>query len=169
MTRDDLADLYRQYGHLVYLRSLSILREESAAKDVLQDVFVRALRYQHSLARSDCPLRWLYRTSERCCFDRLKKDKREVPVGPALISQVAQEGLPNAGGEAREIVMAFLGRFSPKVQQVAVLHYLDGLPQEEIASQLGWSRRTVGKKLAHVRQRARSLAQSLAVSTGGAT
>lgn len=167
MNREELADLYTQFGHLVYLRCLSILRNEAAAKDVLQEVFVRALRYQHSLDRSSCRLRWLYRTAERCCFDRIKKEKREVPVMPEVLSRVAQDGLPDAAAEAREVVLAFLSRFEPKVQQVAVLHYLDGLPQEEIATQLGWSRRTVGKKLTLLRQRARALAQSMAVSVGG--
>ena len=43
----------------------------------------------------------------------------------------------------------------------ALLHYLDELPQDEIARQLGWSRKTVGKKLAQIRAKAHSLARSL--------
>lgn len=161
MTRDHLITLYTRYGHLVFLRCRSILREEAEAKDALQDVFVRALRYERSIDRADCPLAWLYRTAERCCFDRLKKRRRELPVAPEEFAHVAREGLPHNAVEAREVVLAFLDRFDPKVQQVALLHYLDGLPQEEIATQLGWSRRTVGKKLDILRRRAEALARPL--------
>ena len=164
MTRDELIDLYTRYGHLVFLRCRSILREEAEAKDALQDVFVRAMRYQRSLDRAECPLGWLYRTAERCCFDRLRKRRREVVVEPEALARVARDGLPHDAAEAREVVLSFLERFDPKVQQVAVLHYLDGLPQEEIATQLGWSRRTVGKKLDLLRLRAAALARSLAAA-----
>ncbi len=87
---------------------------------------------------------------------------REINFVPDELARVAQDGLPaHSAGEAREVVLALLSRFDPKVQQVAVLYYLDELPQEEIARELGWSRRTVGKKLARLRKRARILAQSL--------
>lgn len=164
MTRDDLITLYTRYGHLVALRCRAILRDDAEAKDVLQDVFVRAMRYQRSLDRADCPLAWLYRTAERCCFDRMKKRRRELAVEPEELARVAREGLPHDAAEARELVLAFLERFDPKVQQVALLHYLDGLPQEEIAAQLGWSRRTVGKKLNILRLRAEALAKTLAAA-----
>ncbi len=167
MNKDELAGLYQRYGSLVLRRCRAILRDEAEAQDALQDVFVRALRYNRSLARTESPLGWLYRTGERCCFDRLRKKGREVTVMPAVLGQIAQEGLPNGAGEAREVVLAFLGRFDPKVQQVAVLHYLDDLPQEEIAQQLGWSRRTVGKKLALLKRRAQALAHTLIASEEG--
>ncbi len=167
MSQEELAELYRRYGHLVLRRCRYILRDESGAEDVLQEVFVRALKYHRSLERAESKLGWLYRTSERFCFDRIGKGNREVSIGPDVVSQVAQQGIPHSAIEARDVVLAFLGKFDKKVQQVAVLHYLDGLSQEEIAKQLGWSRRTVGKKLRHLKDRARSLARSLAATNGG--
>ena len=159
--------MYHEYGHLVLRRCRTILRDETEAQDALHDVFVRAMRYRRSLDQADSRLRWLYRAAERCCFDRLRKRRREVSVMPDDLARVAQEGLTGSSSEAREVVLAFLGRFEPKVQQVAVLYYLDGLPQEAIADQLGWSRRTVGKKLDLLRRRAKSLAETLAVQPVG--
>jgi RNA polymerase sigma-70 factor (ECF subfamily) len=164
---DTLAELYRSYGHLVVRRCRSILRDEAEAKDAMQDVFVRAMRYPRSVAQADSKLQWLYRTAERCCFDRLRRRGRETPVTPDDLARVAQCGISQSAGEAREVILAFLDRFEPKVQQVAVLYYLDELPQEEIAQQLGWSRRTVGKKLALVRSRAKALAKMLLAEPAG--
>lgn len=163
VTGDELAELYRRYGHLVLRRCRSILRDEVEALDVMQDVFVRAMRYEKSIDRASSRLGWLYRTAERACFDRLRARGRQVEVEPAALDLVAREGFerPDASAETREVVLAFLGRFDAKVQRVAVLHYVDGLPQEEIAAELGWSRRTVGKKLALLRARSQVLARSL--------
>ena len=169
VTSDELAELYRRYGHLVLRRCRSILRDEAEALDAMQDVFVRALRYSRSIDRAESRLGWLYRTAERCCFDRLRKGSRQVTVEPQTLERVARSGIdsPQAAAEAREVILAFLGRFDEKVQRVAVLHYVDGMPQEEIASTLGWSRRTVGKKLGLVRRRAEVLASSLLARGGG--
>jgi DNA-binding transcriptional regulator LsrR (DeoR family) len=65
------------------------------------------------------------------------------------------------------VIVALLGKFEPKVQQVALLYYVDGLKQEEIAHQLGWSRRTVIKKLALMRRQALALVQAGATSPAG--
>ena len=166
-TERQLAQVYDHYGHLVLRRCRSILRDEPEAQDAMHDVFVRAIQYSRSFDRADSRLRWLYRAAERCCFDRLRRRRREVPVMPDDLARIAQDGLSESAGEAKEVVLALLGRFDPKVQQVAVLYYLDGLAQEEIAHQLGWSRRTVGKKLALLRRRARVLAETMAAQPAG--
>ena len=63
--------------------------------------------------------------------------------------------------EDREIILRFLERFDDRVKEVAVLHYLDELTQEEIAAATGWSRQTVIKKLAYLAERAETLRASL--------
>jgi RNA polymerase sigma factor (sigma-70 family) len=59
------------------------------------------------------------------------------------------------------VLLRFLDRFDDRVKQVAVLHYLDQMSQDEIAKATGWSRQTVFKKLAFLRERANSLRASL--------
>ena len=170
-TERRLEELYRCYGHLVLLRCRTILHDDSEAEDVMHDVFERAIVYGDSLARAESGLLWLYRVAERCCFDRLKKRRRQVLITPDALAQVSRDGLSQSAAEAREVIAALLGSFEPKVQQVALLYYVDGLRQEEIAQQLGWSRRTVIKKLALLRREAltlvRAVARAEAASTAG--
>lgn len=65
--------------------------------------------------------------------------------------------------EAADIVEKYFRRLEPRLQQVALLHYVDGLTQEQIAEQLQWSRRTVGKKITALHRSAERLAER----TGG--
>ena len=167
-TERRLAELYRCYGHLVLLRCRTILRDDDEAEDVMHDVFERAIIYGHSLAKADSGLLWLYRVAERCCFDRLRTRRRQVLLKPDALAHVATPGsLSQSAAEAREVIVALLGSFEPKVQQVALLYYVDGLKQEEIAQQLGWSRRTVIKKLALLRRQAVDLVQTCTASPAG--
>lgn len=160
LPKHEVAELYRRTGVLVLRRCLLILAEKAEAEDVMQEVFIRLMRYGTFSKADQVPLAWLYRTAERCCFDRLRRLKRE----PAGIPEDKLQLLTSPGGgaqhEAAELVLRFFHKLDGKLRQVALMHYLDGLPQEQIASQTGWSRRTVGKKIKKLRQRAQRLARS---------
>lgn len=142
-----LAELYRRCGALVLRRCRLLLRDPAEAEDVLQEVFVRLLKYGASLEGEQVPLSWLYRTAERCCFDRLRRRRREEPADGAALEREPAPLDQALSAEAREMLGRFLQRLPEKLQRLALLHYLDGLPQERIAEEIGWSRRTVGKKL----------------------
>jgi RNA polymerase sigma-70 factor (ECF subfamily) len=162
MTHEEVQDAYRRYGHLVLRRCQRILRGDSAAEDVLQEVFVRLWRYGDAFRAADSKLLWLYRVADRCAFDQLARrgDRAELPLDHA--------GDPSSGSaghgqtlEDRDVVFRFLQRFDDRLKQVAVLHYLDEMSQEDIARATGWSRQTVFKKLAFLKERASVLRASL--------
>jgi RNA polymerase sigma-70 factor (ECF subfamily) len=162
MTHAEVADAYRQYGHLVLRRCQRILRGDPAAEDVLQEVFVRLWRYGEAFLAADSRLLWLYRVADRCCFDHLarKGSRRETPLDDAGDPRVAGAGHGQAL-EDRDVLLRFLDRFDDRVKQVAVLHYLDEMSQDDIAQATGWSRQTVFKKLTFLRERASRLRASL--------
>jgi RNA polymerase sigma-70 factor (ECF subfamily) len=162
MTHDEIADAYRQYGHLVLRRCRRIVRRDDAAEDALQEVFVRLWRYGDAFRAAESKVAWLYRVADRCCFDVLARDRtrREVSLDGTAAETLSE------GGDARaledgELVLRFLERFDDRMRELAVLHYLDGMTQEEIATATGWSRQTVVKKLAFLAERADKLRASL--------
>jgi RNA polymerase sigma-70 factor (ECF subfamily) len=160
MTKDEVAEAYGRYGHLVFRRCRRILRRDDAAEDALQEVFVRLWRYGDAFRAAESKVAWLYRVADRCCFDVLAKrrGRREVALEGALPELVSEA---RGSLEDREIVLMFLERFDDRVKQVALLHYLDEMTQDEIASTTGWSRQTVSKKLAFLAERADKLRASL--------
>jgi RNA polymerase sigma-70 factor (ECF subfamily) len=165
MTPDEVADLYRRTGAQVLRRCRLLLRDAAEAEDVLQEVFVRVLKYGTSIQDEQVPLSWLYRTAERCCFDRLRRRTREPIAEEGSLAQLPAppEGLPAEDGE---LIRRFFYHLPPKLMRVALFQYVDGLTQDRIAGETGWSRRTVGKKLNWLRKRARRLARTQ--SQGGA-
>ena len=156
---EQIADLYRKTATLVLRRCRRLLRCPIEAEDAMHEVYERVLRYIHRFRGPTVPMSWLYRTAERCCFDRLRKRGREPviengerPDRPAAVDERKARG-------ASDLLRRFFGRLEPKLQRVAVLHYLDGLSQERIGDELGWSRRTVGKKLKKIRSAAQRMAR----------
>lgn len=166
MTQVEVESAYRRYGHLVAARCRRIVRNDAVADDATQETFVRLWRFSDGFVAAESKLGWLYRVAARCCFDQLAKQRgrREDPMDEAreLVSSGDGQKL-----EDWQLVRAFLDRFDDKVQQVAVLHYLDEMTQEEIAQATGWSRQTVWKKLQLLSARAAAL-RSTVVSGGQA-
>jgi RNA polymerase sigma-70 factor (ECF subfamily) len=145
---------YRRYAPFIMRRCRRILRDDAAAQDALQEAFCRFWRYGRSLRSSESKLAWLYRVAERCCFDQLTRRRGRSETELAGIDEQLDYASIARDLENRQIVMRFLDRFDERVKEIAVLHYLDEMTQDEIANVTGWSRQTVFKKLTLVRNRA---------------
>lgn len=161
VSEERLAELYRQFGSLVRRRCLQVTGDAAMADDAVQETFVRVWRYGRALEQAESRLGWLYRVAERCCFDAMSRRARR-PEEPLDCSGAAALAVPAlTPHDDRQVVLRFLRRFDDKLKQVAVLHYLDELTQDEIARATGWSRQTVNKKIALLRQRAEALRAQL--------
>ena len=127
----------RHYVEL-YRYALSVLREERAAEDAVQDAFERAFaalgRYPEERLRAMRLRPWMYRITLNVARNRLR-ERREVPVEEISSAGVA---LSDEGRESVMDVLAALGRL-PERQRVAVtLRYLQDLPYAEISGATGW-------------------------------
>lgn len=156
---DALDDLYRRYGFLLRRRCRTLLRDEATADDALQEVFVKVLQSMDDLMAADNRVAWMYRVVDRACLDmiRRRKVRRAEPI-----EQHADVGAhhPGVDLEARNAVLRLLGEMSDDEYEVAILAFVDGANQTDIAAALGLSRPTVWKRLTAVRER-------LARLTGG--
>jgi RNA polymerase sigma-70 factor (ECF subfamily) len=132
----------RHYAEL-YRYAFSVLREERAAEDAVQDAFERALgalgRYPEGRLRNMRLRPWMYRITLNVARNRLRR-RREVPVEEVS----AVEGdRSNENPEGVMDVLAALRRL-PERQRIAVtLRYLQDLPYAEISGITGWPEGTV--------------------------
>ena len=127
----------RHYVEL-YRYALSVLREERAAEDAVQDAFERAFaalgRYPEERLRAMRLRPWMYRITLNVARNRLR-ERREEPV-----EEISSAGfaLSEEGRESVMDVLAALGRL-PERQRVAVtLRYFQDLPYADISGVTGW-------------------------------
>jgi RNA polymerase sigma-70 factor (ECF subfamily) len=156
----------RHYVEL-YRYALSVLREERAAEDAVQDAFERAFaalgRYPEERLRAMRLRPWMYRITLNVARNRLR-GRREVPVGEIPSASVAAS---EDGREDAMDVLDALGRLPERQRLAVTLRYLQDLPYGEISGVTGWPEGTA-KTL--VRRGVASLRKMMAVEdTRGGT
>ena len=152
----DIESFYRSYGPLVLRRCRHLLREEAKAVDAMQDVFVEILRRKDSLdARSPAGL--LLTTATHVCLNRIRSERRkpEDRNDEMLFHIAALE--PHGNAEGRTLAGRILDRLfagqPDSTRLIAVLHYVDRLTLEEVASEVGMSVSGVRKRLRTLKER----------------
>ena len=159
LTEAEIAAIYEQYGGVLLRRCRRLLGDREAAEDALHEAFVKIWRYGASYRQATARLGWLYRTVDRVCFDALAARARRSE--DAFAGDAAAVIEPRDQAADWQIVRLFLHRLDERMQQIAVLHWVDEMTQDEIADATGWSRQTVCKKLGQLRERAARLAAQL--------
>jgi RNA polymerase sigma-70 factor (ECF subfamily) len=150
LSNAEVAEIFRRYGHLILRRCRSRIRETALAEDVLQEVFVKIMRHGAAYAEAEAKLPWLYRIADNCCFDALGR-RRDRSAGEPL-----DEGLESSSSTAPEerlFVTRALERLPTRERQVALLAFVEGLTQDQIADEIGWSRQTINRKVKEIRDR----------------
>src|ERR1041384_3870454 len=75
--------LFRRYQLPLYVYVFELLRDEQAALDVVQETFINATRYLHSL-RDDAKFgSWLFSIAHQKCQQRWRKPPRTEPLEDA--------------------------------------------------------------------------------------
>ncbi len=139
------ARLYDRFARPLFSVAQGILRDVSAAEEVLQEVFVqiweRAIRYDPQCGK---PLTWAIVLTRNKCIDRLRAQQRRNRLNE-MIEQTGDHRFMNASEPAshelqtRERVEAMRRAMKelPAEQRLAIeLAFLGGLTQTEIAGRL---------------------------------
>lgn len=142
-TREEVAALYAAHGHLVLRRARQLLNDEAEAQDVLQEIFVSLLREPQQFSGASSITTFLYSASTNQCLNRLRDSKNRRRL---LAEQRATEAI-DARAERLAQLRQLLTRLPAELGQVVVYAHMDEMTHQEIAEQLGCSRRHVGDLL----------------------
>jgi RNA polymerase sigma-70 factor (ECF subfamily) len=165
--REAFSRLFETYGDFVYGLARHLARDEGAAADAAQEVFLKLLTRIRQY-RGDAPFRaWLARIVVNSVRDVRRSSARLVSLEereessplPAPHDQEAEVVLRLEAARVREAV----ARLAPRHRRLIVLRYTGGLSYEEIASALGLSAGTVASRLSRAHRR---LARELAALGG---
>jgi len=152
-----LADLYEKYAPAIYGHCRRMLQSPAAARDATQEVFVRVLTRGPRFPNDDDGRRYLYRVSTNVCLNHIGKLKTHTRAAASLRLRSEWVGSAEGWHADREFVAAVLDRCGEAGATVAVMHYVHGMSQVEIAESLGITRRTVFSRLRKLAQVGRDL------------
>lgn len=146
---------------MVLRRCRRLLRDDAKAVDAMHDVFVEILRRKDSLDASS-PAGLLLTTATHVCLNRLRSERRkpEDRDDEMLFHIAAMES--TASAESRTLAGRILDRLfrgqPESTRLIAVLHYVDRLTLEEVASEVGMSVSGVRKRLRTLKERLPAMA-----------
>jgi RNA polymerase sigma-70 factor, ECF subfamily len=167
-SNERVSTLYRKFGTAIYSRCRRLLKDDALAEDATQEVFVRVLRHIESAPDDATALAWIYRISTNYCLNQIRDRSRQAePTAPEDLPEGGdQNGSPEIDLLDKETAMKLIRRAPEKLQEVAVLYYVDGLEQEQVATTLGISRRTVINRLQEFIERSKKFVSRDSSGTG---
>ena len=143
--------VYYRYSDMVYRLALARCRKNSDAEDVMQDVFVRYIRFAPAFESAEHQRAWLVRTTINCSNSLLGGSWRKLMA--ELDEQTASVGSPIDSSDTSRDVYAAVMRL-PTDQRTAIhLYYYEGYKINEIAELTGSNENTVKSWLRRAKSR----------------
>lgn len=134
MNRQIIHKWYEEYKIGLYRFALSILKDETSAEDVLQEVFLRMMmgKYWPQPGKERA---YLYRCVRNLCYDELRRRKR-----------ISGEEKEPADASDRYLYLELIAPLSEQDRQIVTLRIVGGLTNREIGSIMGLTEQAVKKR-----------------------
>ena len=144
-------------------------------QDIVQEVMVRALIGAGKFRGNAEIETWLTRITINCCRSHQRKRwlarmlTRRTPTGTdsttdiidAIATKPEQSDSPTENDETAAAVRNAVEQLGPRYREPVVLHYLEGMEVERVASLLGVSPNAVSVRLYRARTKLRTLLDDL--------
>jgi RNA polymerase sigma-70 factor, ECF subfamily len=159
----DAQSAYRAFGPALVRKAERLLRNRDDAVDVVQNVFVDLLHRWNP----EMDLPYLYKAVTNRCLNQLRDYKNRA----RLLERQGTAVAPQARVRCDEQILGLdlIVRLSDLIDeahmQTLVCRFVDDMTQDETATHLGVSRKTIGKRLDRIRDEVRGL---MAAGSSGA-
>ena len=166
--KDVFNELVIKYQGKIYNLVYKYVSNSETARDLSQEIFIKAFRALPRFKRQSAFYSWLYRIAINLCIDFIRQQKRgqtlsfeDLTTGgndEVMFNDVSP--LPPDQVEAKElghIIGKAVEQLPPKQQRVFNLRYHHGLQLKEIAAQLDRSEGTIKAHLHHAHKRLQTL------------
>src|SRR5262245_66513670 len=118
MSTDELESLFRLYGHHVLRRAQAILGDGDAAKDVMQEVFARALNARAVLPNAAATMGWLYRITTNICLSGMRDRNRRRQILDRWVPNPTSVAVPAT--DSALTIQALLRDLPDDLQELAI-------------------------------------------------
>jgi RNA polymerase sigma-70 factor, ECF subfamily len=143
--REAFGLLVERHRRAIFQLCYRFVGREEEARDLAQDVFVRAWRGLRGFKQQSAFSTWLYRIGVNVCLNRVTAKSPRLdemqPLDAALLADAVGtdpgEGIDR--GRRAEIVRSAIAKLPPRQRATLVLRVYHELPHERIAEILGGS------------------------------
>jgi RNA polymerase sigma-70 factor (ECF subfamily) len=140
---DQLSELFERHHRRLYQFFLRLARDRAAAEDLVQEVFVRLLKYRHTWRDEAEFVPWMFALARNAAVDHFRARSRDSRRDQAAVPETP-EVAPRAVERLEELeraaqLRAALDRLAPEKREVLLLARFGELRHDRIAAMLGIS------------------------------
>jgi RNA polymerase sigma-70 factor, ECF subfamily len=146
----------RRFEERLYVHAYCILKDSQEAHDVVQEVFIKAMREPRFFDPDFRMQAWLYRVTRNLCFNLVRDRRRRdgilqtVPRNDSVIADPIEVVF---GGERQDEIMEAIGQLTEDHRNILLLRYYEDMSYAEIARALSIKLGTVMSRLSRARDR----------------
>ena len=134
--------LVERYKEKVFRLCFSMVRNETQAEDLTQDIFFRVWKALPRYHGAASPSTWIYSIARNCCLSYLRKQRSHPAI---FLAEEELERLEESTAVQSDALQAgadldiqwMLGQLPDKYRQVVTLFYLEAKSYEEVGAMLG--------------------------------
>ena len=146
MKTEQLERYFKEYYDLVYRVAFAQIKSHADTEDMLQEVFVRLLRYQPEFESNEHEKAWMIRTTVNLCKDLIKSKWHSTTVNIDTVPEEEKAYFKVPFIEEDDTLWAVL-ELPDKYKNCLYLFYYEDHSIREIAQSLGMPENTVKTNL----------------------
>jgi RNA polymerase sigma-70 factor (ECF subfamily) len=162
---DSFADLIAVMEKPLLYYATSLTGKQDAALDVLQDVWLKAVRGIRRLKDPGSLKPWLYAITHGVAVDRIRRNYRRDKAEQAQVDDALNIDEQSFEEEDATAIRDALSRLGVKHREVLVLHFLKDLSILEIANVIGCSEGTVKSRIHYAKRQMKQILEGVKYGT----
>ncbi len=154
--------LFGRYRDRLEYFAFGILHDGAEAGDVVQEVFIKAMREPRLFEEDFKTQAWLYRVTRNLCFNIVRDRRRRGTILANLARNEtrAADAFDHVfSGEQQAEIVEKVGRLTEDHRAILMLRYYEDLSYTEIAARLDIKMGTVMSRLSRARDRLEAVLQ----------
>lgn len=148
---EKLAVLFERHHVRLFNFFLHLCRDRSLSQDLVQEVFLRILKYRQTFRQESKFTTWMYQIGRNAHIDHVRAKRPEMPIEEAWEQQPCPAPGPEqrlAGDQEADLLARAMERLPLRRREVLLLSRFQELKYQEIAAMMSCSVESV-KVLVH--------------------
>lgn len=149
--------IYDRYTNKVYAKCISMLKDNEAAEDATQEIFVKILLSLSRFTGKSKFSTWIYSITYNYCIDMIRREKKDIEVAVNDFSRIDHEDDNIFDAEILETnisrLRVVLNHMNAEDKSILMMKYQDDLSIREICDMLNKTESAVKMKILRAKEK----------------